>query len=78
MLNYATALGSLRQVAITDMQEQHDEFLDMHAQAPTPRRAPAGARPRRSTGARSAASPRWPSSSGRGCAEAFAAWARPR
>jgi DAK2 domain fusion protein YloV len=31
VLNYATALGSLRQVAITDMQEQHDEYIAAHA-----------------------------------------------
>ncbi len=33
VLNYATALGSLRQVAITDMQEQHDEYMSVHAAA---------------------------------------------
>ncbi len=33
VLNYATALGSLRQVAITDMQEQHDEYMSAHATA---------------------------------------------
>jgi DAK2 domain fusion protein YloV len=31
IINYATARGNLRQVAITDMQEQHDEFIEMHA-----------------------------------------------
>jgi DAK2 domain fusion protein YloV len=38
VLNYATALGSLRQVAITDMQEQHDEYIAAHAAdaAPAP------------------------------------------
>lgn len=30
VLNYATSLGSLRQIAITDMQEQHEEFLAGH------------------------------------------------
>jgi DAK2 domain fusion protein YloV len=32
ILNYVTERGNLRQVAITDMQEQHEEFLDMHGQ----------------------------------------------
>jgi dihydroxyacetone kinase-like predicted kinase len=32
VLNYATALGSLRQISITNMQDQHEDFLDMHAQ----------------------------------------------
>ena len=38
VLNYATALGSLRQVAITDMQEQHDEYMAAHVAdaAPAP------------------------------------------
>jgi DAK2 domain fusion protein YloV len=38
VLNYATALGSLRQVAITDMQEQHDEYMTAHVTdaAPAP------------------------------------------
>ena len=30
ILNYACERGNLRQVAITDMQEQHDEFIEMH------------------------------------------------
>ena len=40
VLNYATALGSLRQIAITDMQEQHDDFLQTHVAdaAPAPPR----------------------------------------
>jgi len=33
ILSYVAPLGSLRQVAITDMQEQHEDFLDMHAAA---------------------------------------------
>src|SRR5919197_2605127 len=32
VLNYATALGSLRQISITNMQDQHEDFLDMHAE----------------------------------------------
>lgn len=32
VLNYATSLGSLRQISIANMQDQHEEFLDMHAQ----------------------------------------------
>ncbi|MEO8288865.1 MAG: DAK2 domain-containing protein [Chloroflexota bacterium] len=32
VLNYATTLGSLRQISIANMQDQHDEFIDMHAQ----------------------------------------------
>ena len=32
VLNYATALGSLRQISVTNMQDQHEEFLEMHAQ----------------------------------------------
>ncbi|MGI8588635.1 MAG: DAK2 domain-containing protein [Chloroflexia bacterium] len=35
VLSYVTPLGSLRQVAITDMQEQHEDFLEMHEQAGT-------------------------------------------
>ncbi len=31
ILNYVCERGNLRQVAITDMQEQHDEFIEMHA-----------------------------------------------
>jgi DAK2 domain fusion protein YloV len=40
VLNYATALGNLRQVAITDMQEQHDEYMAVHVAdaAPAPPR----------------------------------------
>ncbi|MDQ6693552.1 MAG: DAK2 domain-containing protein [Chloroflexota bacterium] len=30
VLNYACALGSLRQISITDMQEQHEDFLQAH------------------------------------------------
>jgi DAK2 domain fusion protein YloV len=44
VLNYATALGSLRQVAITDMQEQHDEYMAAHVTDAAPAR-PAQARP---------------------------------
>ena len=33
VLNYACSLGSLRQISIANMQDQHEEFLDMHAQA---------------------------------------------
>jgi DAK2 domain fusion protein YloV len=32
VLNYATTLGSLRQISIANMQDQHEEFLEMHAQ----------------------------------------------
>jgi DAK2 domain fusion protein YloV len=32
VLNYATTLGSLRQINIANMQDQHEEFLEMHAQ----------------------------------------------
>jgi DAK2 domain fusion protein YloV len=32
VLNYASALGSLRQISIANMQDQHEEFLEMHAQ----------------------------------------------
>jgi DAK2 domain fusion protein YloV len=32
VLNYATTLGSLRQITITNMQDQHEDFLEMHAQ----------------------------------------------
>ncbi len=32
VLNYATSLGSLRQINIANMQDQHEEFLEMHAQ----------------------------------------------
>jgi DAK2 domain fusion protein YloV len=35
VLNYACALGNLRQISITDMQEQHDEFVEMHGSKPT-------------------------------------------
>ncbi|HET6312985.1 MAG TPA: DAK2 domain-containing protein, partial [Chloroflexia bacterium] len=31
VLDYACALGSLRQIGITNMQDQHEEFLEMHA-----------------------------------------------
>jgi uncharacterized protein len=41
ILNYATQRGALRQVAITDMQEQHEEFLDMHGQGNGRTAAPA-------------------------------------
>jgi DAK2 domain fusion protein YloV len=30
VLNYATSLGSLRQINIANMQDQHEDFLDMH------------------------------------------------
>jgi DAK2 domain fusion protein YloV len=33
VLNYATSLGSLRQISIANMQDQHEEFLQMHAGA---------------------------------------------
>jgi DAK2 domain fusion protein YloV len=33
VLNYACALGSLRQISIANMQDQHEEFLEMHAQS---------------------------------------------
>ncbi len=33
VLNYACSLGSLRQISIANMQDQHEEFLDLHAQA---------------------------------------------
>ncbi|MEO5953872.1 MAG: DAK2 domain-containing protein [Chloroflexia bacterium] len=33
VLNYATSLGNLRQISIANMQDQHEEFLDMHAQS---------------------------------------------
>ena len=32
VLNYATALGSLRQISIANMQDQHEDFLQMHGQ----------------------------------------------
>ena len=35
VLNYATGLGSLHQISIANMQEQHEEFLQAYA-APTP------------------------------------------
>ena len=41
ILNYATERGNLRQVAITDMQEQHEEFLDLHGQSNGRTAAPA-------------------------------------
>ncbi len=44
VLNYATALGNLRQVAITDMQEQHDEYMAVHVADTAPAR-PTQARP---------------------------------
>jgi len=44
VLNYATALGNLRQVAITDMQEQHDEYMSAHVTDAAPAR-PTAARP---------------------------------
>jgi uncharacterized protein len=31
VLDYACSLGSLRQIGITNMQDQHDEFLEMHS-----------------------------------------------
>jgi DAK2 domain fusion protein YloV len=31
VLDYACGLGSLRQIGITNMQDQHEEFLEMHA-----------------------------------------------
>ncbi len=30
VLDYAVTLGSLRQIGITNMQDQHDEFIEMH------------------------------------------------
>lgn len=33
VLNYACSLGSLRQISIANMQDQHEEFLEMHGQA---------------------------------------------
>jgi DAK2 domain fusion protein YloV len=30
VLDYACSLGSLRQIGITNMQDQHDEFIEMH------------------------------------------------
>lgn len=35
VLNYACELGNLRQISITDMQEQHDEFIEMHGSKPS-------------------------------------------
>ncbi len=32
VLNYATNLGSLRQISIANMQDQHEDFLQMHGQ----------------------------------------------
>ena len=43
VLNYATALGSLRQIGITNMQDQHEDFLEMHAKGGTPAHADASA-----------------------------------
>lgn len=36
VLNYACKLGSLRQIAITNMQDQHEEFLLSHAEERAP------------------------------------------
>jgi DAK2 domain fusion protein YloV len=33
VLNYATNLGSLRQISIANMQDQHEDFLQMHGEA---------------------------------------------
>jgi DAK2 domain fusion protein YloV len=33
VLNYACTLGSLRQISIANMQDQHEEFLEMHGTA---------------------------------------------
>lgn len=35
VLNYACSLGSLRQINIANMQDQHEEFLEMHGEAPS-------------------------------------------
>lgn len=32
VLNYACSLGSLRQISIANMQDQHEEFLELHGQ----------------------------------------------
>ena len=40
ILSYVCPLGSVRQVTITDMQEQHEDFLDMHEQAAAHAAAP--------------------------------------
>jgi DAK2 domain fusion protein YloV len=42
VLNYASALGSLRQISIANMQDQHEEFLEMHAQGGTSNTGGAG------------------------------------
>ncbi|HET9495041.1 MAG TPA: DAK2 domain-containing protein [Chloroflexia bacterium] len=52
VLNYATTLGSLRQISIANMQDQHEEFLDMHARgAATSAAAPGAVMQDASTGA---------------------------
>lgn len=33
VLNYATSLGTLRQIGITNMQDQHEEFIEMHGES---------------------------------------------
>ena len=43
ILNYATTLGSLRQINIANMQDQHEEFLEMHAQGASTAAAAPGA-----------------------------------
>jgi hypothetical protein len=35
VLDYACSLGSLRQISIANMQDQHEEFLEMHGEAPS-------------------------------------------
>jgi DAK2 domain fusion protein YloV len=43
VLNYATTLGSLRQINIANMQDQHEDFLEMHAQGAATATATPGA-----------------------------------
>ncbi|HUS16378.1 MAG TPA: DAK2 domain-containing protein [Chloroflexia bacterium] len=45
ILSYVTPLGSVRQVAVTDMQEQAEDFIDMHEQAGTGGAIPAAGGP---------------------------------
>ena len=60
VLNYATSLGSLRQISIANMQDQHEEFLEMHAQDA------GGGAPQAQTGA-SSTNACWANSRSGGC-----------
>ena len=52
VLNYVTALGSLRQISIMNMQDQHEDFLDMHGHEA--KRGGSGCTPRRTHTCRAA------------------------